>query len=222
MDNKNFHDNTVPAQNQLNGKSAVTVGGEGGAVRVLFLGNSITRHGIAPHRGWNRECGMAASSIEKDYVHLTVSALEKRFGKVEFCIAQISAWEGDLENETLLAERFSNARDFGADIVIVRVGENIKTYDNETLADRFESMTRFFAVKEGCRIIMTDLFWRKTDIDNAIVEAAARVGATLVSIGDLGMIDEMKALGEYEHRGVALHPSDRGMAAIADRILEVI
>ena len=69
---------------------------------------------------------------------------------------------------------------------------------------------------------MTDLFWRKTDIDNAIVEAAARVGATLVSIGDLGMIDEMKALGEYEHRGVALHPSDRGMAAIADRILEAV
>ena len=165
---------------------------------------------------------MAASSIDKDYVHLTVSALEKRFGKVEFCIAQISAWEGDLDNSALLAERFSAARDFCADIVIVRVGENIKTYDNATLADRFESMTRFFAVKPDCRIIMTDLFWRKTDIDNAIAVAAARVGATWVSIGDLGEIDEMKALGEYENRGVALHPSDRGMAAIAERILEAI
>ena len=49
--------------------------GEVQARRVLFLGNSITRHPPLASIGWNNDWGMAASAREKDYAHVLASAL---------------------------------------------------------------------------------------------------------------------------------------------------
>ena len=46
--------------------------------------------------------------------------------------------------------------------------------------------------------------------------------AELVELGDLGEDSTMRADGLFEHKGVAMHPGDRGMAAIAKRIFSVI
>lgn len=44
---------------------------EGGdsVIKVAFVGNSISLHGIAENIGWDHKSGMAASSIDNDYVH---------------------------------------------------------------------------------------------------------------------------------------------------------
>ena len=61
--------NTVQAANQLKKNEYVSFENpDGSGIRVLFVGNSITRHGAAPQIGWYNDCGMAASSKEKDYV----------------------------------------------------------------------------------------------------------------------------------------------------------
>ena len=53
-------------------------------------------------------------------------------------------------------------------------------------------------------------------------EVAAERGYPFVYLGDLGESDEMKAIGRFEHIGVANHPSDRGMEAIAERLWNAI
>jgi hypothetical protein len=47
--------------------------------RILFLGNSITLHGPKADIGWTGNWGMAASSEDKDYVHLVTSALARAY-----------------------------------------------------------------------------------------------------------------------------------------------
>lgn len=69
---------------------------------------------------------------------------------------------------------------------------------------------------------MTDLFWPNPAKDAEIRKAAEALHAPLVHIGDLGTRDDMKAVGLFEHGGVAAHPGDLGMKTIAERLFDVI
>src|SRR3989442_6785350 len=55
--------------------------GELKAERILFLGNSITRHGPLASIGWTNNWGMAASALEKDYVHVLANSFAELTGK---------------------------------------------------------------------------------------------------------------------------------------------
>lgn len=82
MNNRDIFENTVSARGQLKDSEYIKYTfKEGAKLRVLFVGNSITRHGVKEEIGWMRDCGMAASCLEKDYVHLVVKGLEKNTGR---------------------------------------------------------------------------------------------------------------------------------------------
>ena len=85
--------NTVSAEGQVQKDHYTEVFNNGGKVKILFIGNSITRHEPKPEIGWPYDWGMAASCLKNDYVHVAVRLLEEKYGKVDYCITNCGTWE---------------------------------------------------------------------------------------------------------------------------------
>lgn len=213
--------NTVEATNQLKESEFVRFENpEGKGKRVMFAGNSITLHGIKKEIGWENEWGMAASAKEKDYVHLLMSKITEKEKDAAFCICQVARWETNYKNGAGAYHYFKEARKFNADIVIGRFIENCPSadFDAEQFKMEFDSFIKYLN-SSGGRVILTTGFWKHPG-DDVIRKVARENNYPLVELGDLGELDEMKAVGLFEHSGVAAHPGDKGMAAIAERIWE--
>ncbi len=214
--------NTVSSLAQVTDDKQVMIVRKGGNnFKVAFIGNSITRHMPKPEIGWNHDWGMAASCLENDYVHIMLRALEKKHGKVDYCILSMSKWEREYWNDSIL-EEYRAAKEFEADLVIIRVAENVwgvrDQLEKKPLAPYWEKMIRYFAAPNS-KILVTDDFWSWKTIDDPIHEVCKKCGFQLIKLGDIGADESNKAIGQFEHPGVAIHPNDKGMAAIAERIL---
>ena len=143
-----FIKNDVPAFGQIkDGDHVFFRFAENADMKILFLGNSITRHGKAEDIGWFGDWGMAASCRENDYVHRLVSRLQKDGKKVSYCVANLSEWERT-RDVTLLETRYGQAKKFGADIVVVRLGENAQLAENlNALISCYRSMVGYLKGK---------------------------------------------------------------------------
>ena len=218
-------ENTVPATRQMVDDEHVFFLQPQAASgrRVLFIGNSITLHGYRPEIGWLRgDCGMAASDPEHDYVHIVLKGLSGSIPAVG-CIAQICDWELNFWDDAILPDAYGEAAAWRPDLVIARLGENIRAeaMAQYPLLEHFVRMVRFFAGDQA-RTLVTDVFWPNPEKERILAEAARQLGASFVHLSDLGEQDSMKAVGLFEHSGVAEHPGNAGMAAIAARILAAL
>ena len=107
-----FSLNSVPATGQLSEKESVSISDDSGAqFRILFLGNSITRHAPAPGLGWYGDWGMAASARQNDYVHKLVALMNGIGVKCGYCIANLSEWERSCDM-SLLHGKYKSAIEY--------------------------------------------------------------------------------------------------------------
>ena len=217
--------NTVSAENQLKPSSLVQIFDEEEAtLRILFVGNSITYHEPKTEIGWTGAWGMAASKLEKDYVHQVVQMLRKHYGKVGFAIAQLARWELDFDCEPEQWQQpYMRTKQINSDIVVIRMGENISMEKMERIYPKsyIASMIGYFA--HDChQVIVTDCFWRREKLDMILEEICIENEYTFCKISDLYEDKRTMALSEYTHPGVALHPSDYGMQKIAKRVIEKV
>ena len=216
--------NTVDARNQLKESSYIRFENpDGKGKRVMFVGNSITLHGVRPEVGWYNVWGMAASSADKDYVHRLKKEIKQRDPDAAFCICQASGWEVGYKEGSTLLSKYADARNFGADIIIIRLIENCKArdFESEVFEREYAELIKYLDGKGEAKVIVTTGFW-KHPADKNIAAVARDGGYDLVDLSDLGEDDKMKAIGLFEHSGVANHPGDEGMKAIAERIAEVL
>lgn len=194
------------------------------AGKVLYLGNSITLHDPAPAIGWTGNWGMAASAKEKDYVHLLTAEIAKSTGtKPEIKVRNIADFErgyGSFNIEKDLKDELH----FQADLVIVAIGENVAELANDEARDKFAvAFAKLLSIlKEHGQptIFVRSSFWPHEIKDGILRKASADAEITFVDIAKLGRDQSNAASSErkIEHAGVAGHPGDKGMKAIADEL----
>ena len=96
-----------------------------------------------------------------------------------------------------------------------------KNFDKNIFLTEYNKLISYLNLSGKAKVILTTSFW-KHPADEAIREYAKNNSLPLCELGDLGELDEMKAIGIFEHSGVAQHPGDKGMRAISKRILAEI
>jgi hypothetical protein len=192
--------------------------------KVLFLGNSITLHGPLPSIGWTGNWGMAASAAEKDYVALVTAKIAKAAGgNPEIMVRNIADFERGFATYDV-ASGLKKELAFDADVIIVAIGENVpaltKDDDQQKFATAFAALLKELKADGAPTIIVRSSFWADATKDGIMKQASSDAGGTYVDIGALGKDDKNFARSErkIEHAGVANHPGDRGMQAIADAI----
>ncbi|MBR5922391.1 MAG: SGNH/GDSL hydrolase family protein [Clostridia bacterium] len=212
--------NTVNAKGQLtDSKSVRFFGAENSGKRIMFVGNSITLHGVLKEIGWNNEWGMAASAAENDYVHILMRKIKEYEPQAAFCICQVAAWESNYKSGKEKYPLYKNARSFDADIIISRFVENCpgKDFDGAIFKKEMSDLLEYLNPSGKAKIIMTTGFWHHPG-DSEIIAYAKENNLPVITLGDLGDDDKMMAKGLFEHSGVAMHPGDLGMQTIAERI----
>ena len=202
------------------------------AYNWLAIGNSITLHGIADY-WWVSDRGMAATSAEKDYVHIVKDYLERTKGKVNSYIFTYVIWEGQSNDraETLcFLEPYLDKR---LDLITIQLGENASNID--TFREDFSELIKYIRQRvPNAQIIIVDDFWENNERSEIKKSVAQEFGLSLADLSDIqgdqsyfcgmGTVIYSEDGQEHvvDHEGVAQHPGDRGMKYIADRIIDLI
>jgi lysophospholipase L1-like esterase len=208
--------------------------------RILFIGDSITRHGIKPSLKWDHVAGMAASNESKDYAHrlgdLIQGTMPDRKVEVEFPVKA--------PNEAALIAQYGNstaaekAHLVGAsaslhpDLVVVQLGEHeTKEKGAEALRAGYDQL---LSILESWlprpKILCTGVWcplppfknapetyygWTAT-INDTMKAVCARHHVPFVDVQNIAMNPACHGTGEV--KGVQWHPNDEGHAEYAARL----
>ena len=118
--------------------------------------------------------------------------------------------------------------DFEPDIVVVAIGENVPALASEDAKTKFkDSFTKLLtALKNSGKpaIFVRGCFWANKTKDEIMQKSCMAVGGVFVDISGLGKDESNYARSErsFAHAGVANHPGDKGMKAIADALLKAV
>lgn len=219
-----FQANPVPALGQ-NAKNQKAFDPEGTGPRILFVGNSITLHGPRPEIGWTNNWGMAASALEKDYVHLLQKKIASVRPDAQCCLLQVA---GTFERSFFASnwsceERFGWAREFKPDIIVLFFGANVpSSYDNGTMdpapartfGEALESFRSFLDPDGKAVALFSQGFYVRPKLDAEKEAVAKKRGDIFVNLEDVR--SRADAHGAYNH------PGDLGMELIAERFWESI
>lgn len=196
--------------------------------KVLFLGNSITKHGPKADIDWSGNWGMAASAEAKDYVHVFTKALSEKQGSApEILVKNIADFERAHQGYDFAA-KLKEAIDFQADLIVLAIGENVPALKTaEEKAQLQADVTALLKSLQGTRkpmILVRSCFWANAAKDEALRGACDAVNGIYVDLSALSADKSLygRAEREFKHAGVANHPGDKGMAAIAGALMKAL
>jgi hypothetical protein len=185
--------------------------------RILIVGNSITGHGPAPDLGWTGDWGMAASSAEKDYVHIISKKLRDLNPRAEIKLLyavdfEQGYWKYDFSKLQGYAE-------FRPDLVIMRIAENTEMDHVNNYESSYATYVSTLTAKTNARVICTTSFWKNYgEVGYRIRNVANNRGYLIADLEPFWADKSYTAYNVFANAGVGSHPSDKGMKAIADCI----
>ena len=214
-----------------NGQDKRKIKWRDGAFNYLAIGNSLTLHGTCDY--WWNECGMAASSLEKDYVHQLLTLLQEKKDKIIADTYNFAAWEVQSHDRSEHLALLDELLDERINLITVQLGENAR--DIKEFSPDFKELIHY--LKNKCpraQIIVVGDFWNYENREELKKKAAEECK---VAYADL---DAIRGKEEYfagmgtkvydtegnvhviEHGGVASHPGDSAMKYIAKRIYQEV
>jgi hypothetical protein len=196
--------------------------------KVLFLGNSITKHGPKAELDWNGNWGMAASAEAKDYVHVFKRSLTQKQGSAPTILVKNIADFERAHQGYDFSTKLKEAIDLQADLIVLAISENVPAMKTTEEKTKFqEAVTKLLTTFKGDRkpvILVRSCFWADAAKDGALRGACDAVSGVYVDISALGKDKKSFARSErpFKHAGVADHPGDAGMAAIAAALMKAL
>lgn len=166
---------------------------------------------------------MAASCEENDYVHLVMKKVRQEHPDAQHKIAWAVAWERAYWDAIHLVA-FREFLNFEPDIIVIKINENVSSSNNieHPYKKYYNKLLEYLNPEGSAQLILCTGFWKMGVIDEAVRETASGKNLPLVELNHLDEDEAMKAIGLFEHAGVAHHPGDKGMKAIADLIIKSI
>ncbi len=203
--------------------------------KILIIGNSLSYHGIAKEIGWNHISGMAATSIEKDYVHLLFRKIEKKIPDRNLCIriSNFATFERNLASFD--DKSIDSLVNFQPDIIIFQLGENVAIEEQNVpllFEQKYNELINCFKKKGNPLMICTTPFFPSLPKNKIIEKVALYTNIYMVDLSHLPLLesenyakDEKKYLGDksvWKVDGIGIHPGDIGMENIANQLFITI
>ncbi len=183
---------------------------------VVVLGNSITYSPANPSIGWNGNWGMAASAVDKDYIHLLTAHLKATNPASTLAFTNIAAFENNFD--TYNFDDLKSLRDAKPNILILRIGENVTrsgTADSVLFDKKYADLINYFKTNNPqLKILAVGSVWPQRELANTVM----RKYSDFISLVSLQSDLSNFAFGLYPDPGIQAHPSDKGMNAISDQI----
>jgi len=207
------------------------------ADRILFLGNSITLHGVHEPYGWLNYCGMAASVPEKDYVHQLVARIDAVTGGHLRISPSDDAEPANIINVADILERqyvtYTNDRlrkqiDSKPDLVILQFGENTprEGFDPAAFKTAVQTLTDGLQDSSNAQMfVVSQLLGAGGALDDTKREVCAEDPShrVFVDLSDFGKDPTNLARSEPYYTGIITgHPGDKGMARIAEALFDAM
>ena len=210
--------NTVSGAAQAKAPQLVYFEGDGKTGGLLCIGHSLTKHAPAPALGWYSDCGMAASKKENDYVHLLWEKLKKDNPDIPLCIAKGAFFERNFVDADKILPRYKQARDFKPKWIVISLVDNVpqEMAAKHDFIKYYAKLVKYLNPDGAAKMIITTGWYPTSGLNDKLKEFAKQNGITIVDICAIAKKEGMTAKGKFAHHGVASHPSDAGMAALAD------
>ena len=196
--------------------------------KTLFIGNSLLL-------GF-QEFGMCAQNSKSDYYHYVSEFIKKKNQHATFDRLRGSGFEECISQEQVdlwiknnLQAKVSN----NYDLILVQLGDNVNNTEKQNM---FKTSCKYLLKWlrtnfHNSRVCWIAGWYTDDERQNIEIMSCQETGSEFVNIRDLNIIENQGKIGDeityddghttiVNDSGVASHPSNKGMKAIADRIID--